>query len=81
MPCAPGEPVVVDVVIQNKGIAHSHVPEQRDMYESWTAFIVKDSTGHVVMESGGTEPNGELEGSAHSFTNRLVNKGHAEPAA
>ncbi len=68
-----GEPVVVDVVIQNKGIAHSHVPEQRDMYESWTAFTVKDSTGQVIMESGGTEPNGELEGSAHSFTNRLVN--------
>ncbi|GAA3748699.1 hypothetical protein GCM10022270_03370 [Terriglobus aquaticus] len=68
-----GEPVVVDVVIQNKGIAHSHVPEQRDMYESWTAFTVKDSTGKVIFESGGLQPNGELEPSAHSFTNRLVN--------
>ena len=68
-----GEPIVVDVVIQNKGIAHSHVPEQRDMYESWTAFTVKDSTGKVLLESGGLQPNGELESSAHSFTNRLVN--------
>ena len=24
-----------------KGIAHSHVPEQRDMYESWVDFSVK----------------------------------------
>ncbi|WP_419804568.1 tetratricopeptide repeat protein [Terriglobus sp.] len=68
-----GEPIVVDVVIQNKGIAHSHVPEQRDMYESWTAFTVKDATGKVLFESGGLQPNGELESSAHSFTNRLVN--------
>ena len=26
------------IIIQNKGIAHSHVPEQRDMYESWVEF-------------------------------------------
>lgn len=68
-----GEPIVVDVVIQNKGIAHSHVPEQRDMYESWTAFTVKDSSGKVLFESGGLQPGGELDPGAHSFTNRLVN--------
>lgn len=68
-----GEPIAVDIVIQNKGIAHSHVPEQRDMYESWTAFTVKDSTGKVLFESGNLQPGGELEPSAHSFTNRLIN--------
>jgi len=68
-----GEPVAVDVVVQNKGIAHSHVPEQRDMYESWTAFTVKDSAGKVLFESGNLQPGGELEPSAHSFTNRLIN--------
>ncbi len=69
-----GEPIVVDVVIQNKGIAHSHVPEQRDMYESWTAFTVKDASGRVLFESGATDPKtGELEPHTHSFTNRLIN--------
>ena len=45
---APGETRHADVVIQNKGIAHSHVPEQRDMYESWVDFTVKDSAGKVL---------------------------------
>jgi len=70
-----GQRAVVSVVIQNKGIAHSHVPEQRDMYESWVEFTVKDSTGKVIAESGDVKPGGELDPAAHSFTNRLVNKG------
>ncbi len=69
----PGELVTASVVIQNKGIAHSHVPEQRDMYESWVAFTVKDASGKVLEESGFIKPNGDLEERAHSFTNRLVN--------
>ena len=69
----PGETLVADVVIQNKGIAHSHVPEQRDMYESWTAFTVKDAKGTTLLESGFLQNNGELDERAHSFTNRLIN--------
>jgi tetratricopeptide (TPR) repeat protein len=70
----PGERLTADVVIQNKGIAHSHVPEQRDMYESWVDFTVKDATGKVLSESGFLKPNGDLDERAHSFTNRLINK-------
>ena len=70
----PGEKVTADVVIQNKGIAHSHVPEQRDMYESWVKFTVKDATGKVLNESGFIKPDGELDERAHSFTSRLINK-------
>ena len=68
-----GERITADVVIQNKGIAHSHVPEQRDMYESWVKFTVKDGTGATLYESGGLQPNGDLDPEAHSFTNRLIN--------
>jgi Tfp pilus assembly protein PilF len=71
---AAGKRVTVSVVIQNKGIAHSFVPEQRDMYESWVEFTVKDSTGKVIFESGDVQPGGELDPAAHSFTNRLINK-------
>jgi tetratricopeptide (TPR) repeat protein len=70
----PGERLTADVVIQNKGIAHSHVPEQRDMYESWVDFTVKDASGKVLSESGFLKPNGDLDERVHSFTNRLINK-------
>jgi tetratricopeptide (TPR) repeat protein len=70
---APGETLVADVVIQNKGIGHTLIPEQRDFYESWVDFTVKDSSGKVLAESGFIQPDGNLDPSAHSFTNRLVN--------
>jgi Tfp pilus assembly protein PilF len=70
---APGETITTDVVIQNKGIAHSHVPEQRDMYESWVEFTVKDATGKILHHSGFIKQNGNLDERAHSFTNRLIN--------
>ena len=70
---SPSETLIADVVIQNKGIAHSFVPEQRDFYESWVDFTVKDSAGKVLTESGFIQPDGNLDPSAHSFTNRLVN--------
>lgn len=69
----PGARLTVSVVIQNKGIAHSHVPEQRDMYESWVDFVVKDASGKKLAESGALSADGTLDPSAHAFTNRLVN--------
>jgi len=68
------ERVVVSVVVQNKGAAHSLVPEQRDFYECWVKFTVQDAAGKTLYESGGLAPSGDLEKTAHSFTNRLVNK-------
>jgi len=70
---APGETLVADVVIQNKGIGHSFIPEQRDFYEAWVDFTVKDGAGKTLVESGFLQPDGNLDPSAHSFTNRLVN--------
>jgi tetratricopeptide (TPR) repeat protein len=70
---APSDTLIADVVIQNKGIAHSYVPEQRDFYESWVNFTVKDSSGKTLAESGFIQPDGNLDPSAHSFTNRLIN--------
>jgi tetratricopeptide (TPR) repeat protein len=70
---APGETLVADVVIQNKGIGHSFIPEQRDFYEAWVDFTLKDGSGKTLAESGFIEPDGNLDPSAHSFTNRLIN--------
>ena len=70
---AAGDTLTASIIIQNKGIAHSHVPEQRDMYESWVEFEAKDASGRMLMHSGAMQPNNELDPQAHSFTNRLIN--------
>ena len=70
---AAGDDLIVSVVIQNKGIAHNLIPEQRDFYECWVAFNATDAAGHRLIHSGEIRANGELDPSAHSFTNRLIN--------
>jgi Tfp pilus assembly protein PilF len=62
------------VVIQNKNIGHSLIPEVRDLYEAWVEFTVKDAQGKEVYHSGFLKPDGELDPRAHSFTNRPVDE-------
>ena len=68
----PGENLVFHVVIQNKKIGHSLVPEQRDFYESWVEFTVADANGKAFYRSGYLKKDGSLDERAHSYTNRLV---------
>ena len=68
----PAETLQAYVVIQNKGIGHSLVPEVRDLYEAWVQFTVKDAAGADIYKSGFLKPDGTLDYSAHSFTNRPV---------
>ena len=70
---APNETVQVMVVIQNKSIGHSLVPEVRDLYEPWVEFEVQDAAGKKIYHSGFLKPDGSLDERAHSFTNRPVN--------
>jgi hypothetical protein len=69
----PNNVIEAMVVIQNKNIGHSLIPEVRDLYEAWTEFSVKDADGKDIYHSGYLQPDGSLEPSAHSFTNRPVN--------
>jgi hypothetical protein len=69
---APSEEVVAYVVVQNKNIGHSLIPEVRDLYEAWVEFSVKDSAGKEIYHSGFLKPDGMLDPRAHSFTNRPV---------
>jgi tetratricopeptide (TPR) repeat protein len=66
--------VQVMVVIQNKGIGHSLIPEVRDLYEGWVEFVAKQADGTDIYHSGFIKPDGMLDQRAHSFTNRPVNK-------
>jgi hypothetical protein len=61
------------VVIQNKNIGHSLIPEVRDLYEAWVEVTVKDAGGNEIYHSGFLKPDGMLDTRAHSFTNRPVN--------
>jgi tetratricopeptide (TPR) repeat protein len=70
---APGETIETMVVIQNKNIGHSLIPEVRDLYEAWVEFTVQDSTGQEIYHSGFLKPDGAIDERAHSFTNRPVN--------
>jgi tetratricopeptide (TPR) repeat protein len=69
----PSDVVQTLVVIQNKNIGHSLIPEVRDLYEAWVEFTVKDSVGKEIYHSGFIKPDGMLDERAHSFTNRPVN--------
>lgn len=70
----PNDTVETVVVIQNKGVAHTLIPEQRDIYEAWVEFTVKDASGRVLSESGALQPDGTLDPRAHSFINRMLDK-------
>lgn len=73
----PRDTVQVAVVIQNRGIGHSLVPEQRDILEAWVQFEVKDARGRIVMNSGGIMPNGYVDPHAHSFLAQMLDaQGH-----
>ncbi|HEX4165513.1 MAG TPA: tetratricopeptide repeat protein [Bryobacteraceae bacterium] len=67
------ENVQVMVVVQNKNIGHSLVPEVRDLYETRMEFSVADAAGKEIYHSGFLKPDGSIDERAHSFTNRPVN--------
>jgi Flp pilus assembly protein TadD len=68
----PGALMEAYVVVQSKNIGHSLIPEVRDLYEAWVKFTVKDQSGATIYESGFLKPDGMIDPSAHSFTNRPV---------
>ena len=68
----PNDMVEAYVVIQNKNIGHSLIPEVRDLYEAWVEFTVRDAGGKDIYHSGFLKPDGMLDPRAHSFTNRPV---------
>ena len=68
----PKEVVQAYIVVQNKNIGHSLIPEVRDLYEAWVEVVVKDAFGKEIYHSGFLKPDGMLDTRAHSFTNRPV---------
>ena len=70
----PGDAVRVDVVVRNKGIGHTLVPELRDFYESWLDFEAKDDMGRTIYRSGGVDDNRKVDPNARSYTLRILSR-------
>ncbi len=68
----PDSTVEAWVVVQNKNIGHSLLPEVRDLYEAWIQFTVTDAAGAQIYESGFLNPDGSVDQRAHKFDNRPV---------
>ncbi|ADW69521.1 Tetratricopeptide TPR_1 repeat-containing protein [Granulicella tundricola MP5ACTX9] len=68
----PGDWVRVDVVVRNKGIGHTLIPELRDFYESWLDFEVKDDGGRTIYRSGGLDSLHKVDPKARSYGLRIV---------
>ncbi len=70
----PNQSLTVSVVVQNTGIGHSLVPEQRDFYESWVQFEVRDEAGRLVYASGEVGPDHRLQPDTHTFGNQIIDR-------
>ena len=71
----PDSVVEAYIVVQNKAIGHSLLPEVRDLYQAWIQFSVTDASGATIDESGFLKPDGMLDERAHIFDNRPVDTG------
>lgn len=69
-----GQEVTAEVVVANRGAAHSFPPEVRDLYEAWVEFIVTDNKGQTVFHSGFVKADGMLDETAHVYKTILLDK-------
>jgi Tfp pilus assembly protein PilF len=63
-----------EVVIANRGAAHSLPPEVRDLYEMWVEFEAVDANGQKLFHSGFLHPDGTLDESAHVYKSILLDQ-------
>lgn len=69
-----GQEVIAEVVVANRGAAHSFPPEVRDLYEAWVEFSVTDEKGEKIFHSGFVKDDGFLDESAHVYKSILLDK-------
>lgn len=69
-----GQEITAEVVVANRGAAHSFPPEVRDLYEAWVEFSVTDSKGQQVFHSGFVKEDGFLDETSHVYKTILLDK-------
>lgn len=69
---APGEEVVFEVVVRNKGVGHTFPGGTNDSNEGWVDFRVMDEKGRELFRSGAIRDDGHLDPGAHAYKVVLV---------
>ncbi len=64
---APGEEVVFEVVVRNKGVGHTFPGGTNDSNEGWVDFRVTDDDGREIYRSGAIRGDGHLDAHAHFY--------------
>ncbi len=69
------EEVIAEVVIFNRGAAHSFPPELRDLYEPWVEFEAIDKqTNQTIFHSGFLNKDGTIDEKAHVYKSILLDE-------
>lgn len=66
--------ITAEVVVANRGAAHSFPPEVRDLYEAWVEFYVVNEKGEKIFHSGFVKEDGFLDETAHVYKTILLDK-------
>jgi len=64
---APGEKVVFEVVVRNKGVGHTFPGGTNDSNEGWLDFRITDENGRELFRSGAIGEDGYLDPRAHDY--------------
>jgi tetratricopeptide (TPR) repeat protein len=70
LPLRPGESVVVDVVVRNRGVGHDFPAGSGDLRDVWLAVALADVTGRPLAASGLIDGDGAVDPEAHAY--RLI---------
>jgi tetratricopeptide (TPR) repeat protein len=70
VPLRPGESVVVDVVVRNRGVGHDFPAGSGDLRDVWLAVTLADVTGRPFAASGLIDRGGAVDPEAHAY--RLI---------
>jgi tetratricopeptide (TPR) repeat protein len=70
LPLRPGESVVVDVVVRNRGVGHDFPAGSGDLRDVWLAVALAEVTGRPLAASGLIDGDGAVDPEAHAY--RLI---------
>lgn len=64
----PGESVVLDVVLRNRGAGHHFPGGLGDLRDAWVEVTVTDADGRRLLASGLQQPDGTRDPQAHDYS-------------
>jgi len=68
----PGEEVIFEVVVRNRGVGHTFPGGTNDSNEGWIDFRVTDEGGKEIFRSGAIREDGHVDPRAHSYKVTMV---------